>query len=37
QNGIEVNDEEMKSIRIKGDKFHPEWNYKIKPKAPWNV
>lgn len=30
QKGIEVNNEEMKSIHIQGDKFHPEWNYKIK-------
>lgn len=33
QKGIEVNDEEMKSIHMQCDKFHPEWNYKIKPRT----
>jgi cobyrinic acid a,c-diamide synthase len=27
-----VTDQELKKINIKGHKFHPEWNYTIKPK-----
>ncbi len=30
--GIKVSDAEMKSLNIKPDKFHPEWNYKIEPR-----
>lgn len=29
----QVTDAQMKSIRLKPDKFHGEWNYTIKPKA----
>ena len=32
--GIKVSDDEMASINIKGDTFHPEWNYTIKPRRP---
>jgi len=32
QKGIKVSDEEMKSLNIEGDAFHPEWNYTITPK-----
>ena len=32
--GIKVSDAEMKTLNIKGDAFHPEWNYSISPKAP---
>ena len=32
--GIKVGDEEMKALNIKGDAFHPEWNYTISPRAP---
>ncbi len=30
--GIKVGDEEMKTLNIKGDTFHPEWNYTISPR-----
>jgi Rhodopirellula transposase DDE domain len=30
--GIQVSDQEMAELNIKGDKFHPEWNYTISPK-----
>ena len=30
--GVEVSEEEMKSLAIKCDAFHPEWNYTIKPR-----
>jgi hypothetical protein len=30
--GIEVSDEEMAGLRIKGDVFHSEWNYTITPR-----
>ena len=29
--GVKVSDEEMESINISGDAFHPEWNYTISP------
>jgi len=32
--GIKVSDAEMKTLNIKGDAFHPEWNYTILPRAP---
>jgi Rhodopirellula transposase DDE domain len=32
--GIKVSDQEMASINIKGDAFHPEWNYTISPSVP---
>jgi Rhodopirellula transposase DDE domain len=32
--GIKVSDEEMASLDIKGDAFHPEWNYTISPRIP---
>jgi Rhodopirellula transposase DDE domain len=32
--GINVTDEEMASLNIKGDVFHPEWNYTISPRVP---
>ncbi len=31
--GIKVSDEEMDALNIKGDAFHPEWNYTITPRA----
>lgn len=31
--GIKVSDEEMATLNIKGDTFHPEWNYTISPRA----
>jgi len=30
--GIKVSDEEMDTLNIEGDAFHPEWNYTISPK-----
>ena len=32
--GIKVSDAEMKTLNIKGDTFHPEWNYTISPRGP---
>jgi hypothetical protein len=32
--GIKVSDAEMAALNIEGDKFHPEWNYTISPRAP---
>ena len=32
--GIKVSDAEMMTLNIKGDAFHPEWNYTISPKSP---
>ena len=32
QKGIKVSDAEMRSLDIRGDKFHPEWNYTIHPR-----
>jgi|ERR1035438_3796105 hypothetical protein len=31
--GIKVSDAEMKTLNIKGDTFHPEWNYTISPRG----
>ena len=31
--GIKVTDAEMAALNIKGDAFHPEWNYSISPRA----
>jgi len=32
--GIKVSDAEMMTLNIKGDTFHPEWNYTIPPRRP---
>jgi hypothetical protein len=32
--GITVSDEEMATLNIKGNVFHPEWNYTISPRGP---
>ena len=32
--GIKVSDGEMATLNIKGDTFHPEWNYTILPRVP---
>src|SRR6516164_9815704 len=32
QKGVKVSDAEMKALNITGDRFHPEWNYKITPR-----
>jgi hypothetical protein len=31
--GIKVSDAEMASLNIKGDAFHPEWNYSLSPRS----
>ena len=33
--GIKVDDEEMATLNIEGDAFHPEWNYTISPRWPY--
>ena len=30
--GIKVTDQEMKTLNLKGDQFHPDWNYTIAPR-----
>lgn len=30
--GIKVTDEEMATLNLKGDEFHPDWNYSISPR-----
>ena len=35
QKGIKVSNAEMKALDIAGDRFHPEWNYKITPRTPY--
>jgi hypothetical protein len=32
--GIKTSDAEMAALNIKGDTFHPEWNYTISPRLP---
>jgi hypothetical protein len=32
--GIKVTYAEMGTLNIKGDAFHPEWNYTIAPRVP---
>ena len=32
--GIKVSDADMAALNIKGDAFHPEWNYAISPRLP---
>jgi hypothetical protein len=29
-----VSDAEMATLNIKGEVFHPEWNYTISPRSP---
>ena len=29
---VKVSDAELAAVRIEGDRFHPEWNYRIKPR-----
>ena len=33
QKGIKVTNAEMATLNIKGDDFHPEWNYTIAPRS----
>ena len=32
--GIKVSNAEMEALSIKGDAFHPEWNYTISSRVP---
>ena len=32
--GIQVSKEEMATLNITGDEFHPEWNYTVSPRVP---
>jgi hypothetical protein len=32
--GVKITDQEMASLNITGDAFHPEWNYSIAPRCP---
>jgi hypothetical protein len=34
QKGIKVSDAEMATLNVKGDAFHPEWNYATSPRSP---
>lgn len=34
QKGIKVTAAQMKNLNIRGDKFHPEWNYAVIPRTP---
>ena len=34
QKGIKVTNAEMKRLDIRGDAFHPEWNYSVVPRKP---
>ena len=34
EKGIKVSDAEMKRLEIRGDAFHPEWNYAVIPRMP---
>ena len=34
EKGIKVSDAEMATLDIRGDTFHPEWNYTIHPRLP---
>jgi hypothetical protein len=33
EKGIKISDAEMKRVDIRGDTFHPEWNYTIMPRT----
>lgn len=34
EKGIKVTNAEMKRLDIRGDAFHPEWNYSVVPRTP---
>ena len=34
EKGIKVSDAEMRALDIRGDTFHPEWNYTVMPRTP---
>jgi hypothetical protein len=31
--GIKVSEEQMAALNLKGDEFHPDWNYSISPRG----
>jgi hypothetical protein len=31
--GIKVSEEQMEALNLKGDEFHPDWNYSISPRG----
>jgi len=33
EKGKKISDAEMRTLDIKGDPFHPEWNYTIRPRS----
>ena len=37
EKGIKISDAEMDTLNIEGDKFHPEWNYTIRPRNKLNL
>jgi hypothetical protein len=32
EKGIKISDAEMKRLALRGDAFHPEWNYTVNPR-----
>ena len=32
--GVAVSDDDLKEVQVKRDEFHPEWNYRVRPRAP---
>jgi len=32
--GIKISKAQMRTLDIRGDKFHPEWNYTVHPRLP---
>ena len=34
EKGIKISDTEMQALDIRGDTFHPEWNYTVTPRKP---
>ena len=34
QKGIKVSDQQMATLNLNTDTFHPEWNYTISPRSP---
>jgi len=37
EKGIKVTKAEMKRLDIRGDAFHPEWNYSVVPRASFKI
>ena len=31
--GVAVSDDELKEVQVERDEFHPEWNYRLSPRA----